>query len=127
MNYFVKKHRRGYADNPTNTTLVVGAVAAAAILAFVFWPKKATAQTPGVESVCGTAHEVKSFIAAKGLGVQIVDNAPTAEVPPTGYNTATQRVYAKCSFYRYLSLDGAKSTWVKDTALNAEFTTWKAK
>lgn len=127
-NLVVRSVSRVLTENPTNTALVAGAVAAAAILAFVFWPKKAAAAPALSAPTCGTTTEIKSFIAAKGLHVNMVENAPTTETPPAGYNAATERVYNKgdCSFYRYLSLDGAKSTWVKDGSLNTQFAAWKA-
>lgn len=126
---FEERNRRlskKYEENPSATPYVVGGVVALGLLAWIFWPKKAEAKP----AACASATDVKSFVAAKGLGVIVLDGVPSSsDVPPDGYDTFTNRVYSTvdCSFYGWYSLNGAKSTWNVDAPLNAEFVQWRSK
>lgn len=113
-------------ENPSVTPYVVGGVVALGLLAWIFWPKKAEAKP----LACASDHDVKSFAAAKGLGVIVLDGVPsTSDVPPNGYDTLLSRVYSTvdCNFYRYFAQPGEASRWHVDAPLNDEFAQWRAK
>lgn len=112
-------------ENPTftGTQVLVGAAVVVGVAWLFFKPKTASAAT---KPTCASDTDVKSFVAAKGYGVVIFDGIPSTP-PIAGFDAAAGRVYSKvdCGFYRWLALDGAKSVWMKDAALDTQFTAWR--